>query len=162
MSSDLLARNGLYFEEFSVGQKIISPGRTVTESDVVTFAGLSGDFNRIHTDAEYCQGTLFGRRVAHGLLGLSITSGLALRTGVLEGTVIAFREINSWKFVRPLFIGDTIHVEMLVAETKSTPRLGGGLVTINMEVRNQNAETVMKGVWSVLVMSTPQESSTGN
>lgn len=146
---------GLYFEEFRVGQKIVSAGRTITESDIVTFAGLSGDYNQIHTDAEFSKATPFGRRVAHGLLGLSIASGLAMRTGVLEGTVMAFREINAWKFVKPVFIGDTLHVEMEVAETKALPRLGGGAIVISLEVKNQNGETVMKGTWTALVRSTP-------
>ena len=152
----LPAVNGMYFEEFEVGQKMISPGRTVTESDVVGFAGLSGDFNLIHTDAEYSKNSPFGARVAHGLLGLSIASGLALRTGVLEGTVIAFREIVGWKFVKPVFIGDTIHVEMEIIETKAMRRLGGGKVDLNFDVKNQDGETTMKGVWSVLVMSKPE------
>lgn len=156
MTSNALTRRGLYFEEFEIGQKIISPGRTVTEADIVTFAGLSGDFNQIHTDAEYSREGLFGQRIAHGLLGLSITSGLALRTGVLEGTVLAFREINNWKFVKPVFIGDTIHVEMEVIEKRAMPRLGGGMVTIEMDVRKQDGETVMKGAWVVLVMSVPE------
>ena len=147
------AARGMYFEEFEVGQKMVSPGRTVTESDVVGFAGLSGDFNLIHTDAEYSKNSPFGARVAHGLLGLSIASGLALRTGVLEGTVMAFREINTWKFVKPVFIGDTIHVEMEIIETKAMPRLKGGKVDLEFNVINQNDETAMKGVWSVLVMS---------
>jgi len=147
---------GHYFEEFEVGQKMISPGRTITESDIVGFAGLSGDYNLIHTDAEYSKSSPFGARVAHGLLGLSIASGLALRTGVLEGTVIAFREIVSWKFVKPVFIGDTIHVEMEIVETKAMRRLGGGKVELLFDVQNQNGETTMKGVWSVLVMSKPE------
>lgn len=146
---------GMYFEEFQIGQRILSPGRTITESDIVTFAGLSGDFNQIHTDAEYGQTSPFGQRVAHGLLGLSIASGLALRTGVLEGTVLAFREIGEWKFVKPVFIGDTINVEMQVAETKAFPRLGGGAVTIAIQVKNQRDEVVMKGNWITLVMSKP-------
>ncbi len=133
----------------------MSAGRTITESDIVTFAGLSGDYNQIHTDAEFSKATPFGRRVAHGLLGLSIASGLAMRTGVLEGTVMAFREINAWKFVKPVFIGDTLHVEMEVAETKALPRLGGGAIVISLEVKNQNGETVMKGTWTALVRSTP-------
>ncbi|NOY99318.1 MAG: dehydratase [Chloroflexi bacterium] len=145
----------MYFEEFEVGQKMVSPGRTITESDVVGFAGLSGDFNQIHTDAEYSKQTPFGARVAHGLLGLSIASGLALRTGVLEGTVIAFREINDWKFVKPVFLGDTIHVEMEITATKALRRVGGGSVVIVMNVKNQNDETVMKGTWTTLVMSKP-------
>lgn len=146
---------GQYFEEFEVGQRITTVGRTVAESDIFTFAGLSGDYNQIHTDAEFAGGTPFGQRVAHGLLGLSIASGLAMRTGVLEGTVIAFREINNWKFIAPVFIGDTIHVEMQVMETKALPRIGGGSVVITLDVKKQSGETVMKGNWTVLVMSRP-------
>ena len=147
---------GYYFEEFEVGQKMISPGRTITESDVVGFAGLSGDFNQIHTDEEYAANSPFGARVAHGLLGLSVASGLALRTGVLEGTVMAFREINNWKFIKPIYIGDTIHVEMEITETKVMKRLGGGKVELLFRVQNQDNETTMKGLWSVLVMSKPE------
>jgi len=94
--------------------------------------------------------------VAHGLLGAAITSGLAWRTGVLEGTVIAFREINEWKFTKPIFIGDTIHAELNITETKPLPRLNGGSVNIVFDVKNQKDETVMKGTWVVLVMSKPQ------
>ena len=149
-------RRGLYFEEFQVGQRVPTPGRTVTETDIVTFAGLSGDFNTIHTDAEYSATTPFGKRVAHGLLGLAIASGLAVRTGVMEGTVLAFREISEWKFSRPIFIGDTVHAEIEVAETKALPRLGGGSVVFDVDLKNQAGETVMKGRWSVIVQSKPQ------
>ncbi len=152
----LPAAHGMYFEEFEVGQKIVSAARTLTESDIVTFAGLSGDYNQIHTDAEFSKGTPFGQRIAHGLLGLSIASGLAMRTGLLEKTVMAFREISEWKFVKPVFIGDTIQVEMEISETKALPRLGGGSVTIALDVKNQRGETAMKGTWIVLVMSKPQ------
>ena len=155
MTSTVPAARGLYFEEFEVGQKMISPGRTITESDVVGFAGLSGDFNQIHTDEQYAANSPFGARVAHGLLGLSIASGLALRTGVLEGTIMAFREINSWKFTKPVYLGDTIHVEMEIMTTKAMRRLGGGKVELQFDVQNQNGETTMKGVWSVLVMGKP-------
>ena len=149
------ANRGLYFEEFRVGQNITTAGRTIAESDIFTFAGFSGDYNQIHTDAEFSKGTPFGQRVAHGLLGLSVASGLAMRTGVLEGTVIAFREIKDWKFVNPVFIGDTIHVEMEVTETKALPRIGGGAVIIALDVKKQSGETVMKGSWTVLVMAKP-------
>lgn len=146
---------GRYFEEFQVGEKIITPARTVTEADVTTFAGLSGDYNQIHTDAEFSRGTPYGQRIAHGLLVLSIASGLAMRTGVLEGTVLAFREINEWKFSKPTFIGDTVHVVLEVTETKALPRLGGGLVAITLDVKNQRDETVMKGTWTALVALKP-------
>jgi 3-hydroxybutyryl-CoA dehydratase len=148
---------GLYFEEFETGIRITTPGRTITESDIVSFAGLSGDYTSIHTDAVYSATTPFGQRVAHGLLVLSIASGLGARTGVLEGTVMAFREINEWKFVKPVFIGDTIHVVMEVMETKAMPRIGGGAVTLKLDVLNQKDEVVMKGNWTVLMMSKPPE-----
>jgi len=119
----------------------------------VTFAGLSGDYNQIHTDAAFSQSTPFGQRVAHGLLCLSIVSGLVMRTGVLEGTVLAFREINEWKFIKPVFLGDTIHAELDVTENKALPRLNAGAVTIAIQVKNQREEVVMKGVWIALVVS---------
>lgn len=156
MSTLLSVSRGMFFEEFSVGQHIISTARTVTESDVVAFAGLSGDYNQIHTDAEFSKNTPFGKRVAHGLLGIAIASGLAMRTGVLEGTVLAFREINEWKFSKPIFIGDTVHVELDVKEIKALPRLGGGSVIIELSVKNQQEEVTMKGLWTVLVASKPQ------
>jgi len=151
--SPIPSPRGLYFEEFQVGQRIVTAARTVTESDVVTFAGLSGDYNQIHTDAAFSQSTPFGQRVAHGLLCLSIVSGLAMRTGVLEGTVLAFREINEWKFIKPVFLGDTIHAELDVTENKALPRLNAGAVTIAIQVKNQRDEVVMKGVWIALVVS---------
>lgn len=146
---------GLYFEEFYIGQKVTTVGRTVTEYDINTFAGLSGDYNQIHTDAEFSRKTPIGQRIAHGILGLSIASGLAMRTGILEGTVIVFREIAEWKFVKPIFINDTIHVDLEVKETKALPRIGGGSVTITLEVKNQNDEVCHRGTWVVLVMSKP-------
>ena len=147
---------GLYFEEFSVGKKTVTVGRTITESDIVNFAGMSGDFTQIHTDVEYCKQTPFSQRIAHGLLCLSIASGLAARTGILEGTVLAFREINEWKFVKPVFIGDTIHAELNVSETKALPRIGGGSVTITVEIKNQNDDVCQRGSWIMLVMSKPK------
>ncbi len=149
--SDLHLVKGMFFEEFEVGQKITSVGRTVTEHDIVTFAGLSGDFNLIHTNAEFAKETPFGQRVAHGLLGLAIASGLAVQTGVLGENVIAFREVGEWKFVKPIFIGDTVHVVMEVAELKPFPRLNSGAVTLSVHVDNQSDETTMKGLWTVLV-----------
>jgi len=146
---------GWYFEEFETGQKIVTAGRTITESDIVSFAGLSGDYNQIHTDEVYSQNSPFKRRVAHGLLGLSIASGLAVQTGVMEGTILAFREINEWKFIQPIYIGDTIHVELDVLETKPLRRLGGGAIVLSLDVKNQSDQTVMKGTWTALMLSRP-------
>lgn len=144
---------GLYFEEFTVGQKIVTEKRTISETDILEFARLSGDDNRIHTDPEFSKTTPFGRQIAHGLLGLSIASGLAWKTGLMDGTVIAFREVKEWKFVKPVFIGDTLHAELETIETKALPRIGGGSVTIAIEVKNQNDEVCHRGTWVVLIMS---------
>ena len=146
-------RQGLYFDEFEVGQMITSVGRTITEADVVNFAALTGDWNSIHTDAEYAAKHFFGQRVAHGLLGLSVASGLAVRLGFMEGTVLAFREMGSWKFSQPIFLGDTIHVRATVAKTKPMARLGGGLVTMKVEIVNQADKVVQRGTWGVLLKS---------
>lgn len=156
MEKTLSRPRGRYFEEFEVEQQITSAGRTLTETDIVAFAGLSGDYNQIHTDAEYSKNTQYGKRVAHGLLGLSIASGLAVQTGILEGTVQFFREINEWRFLKPIFIGDTIHVDLEVMETKPLRRIGGGMVVIKLEVVNQQDEIVMRGLWNVLVASKPE------
>jgi acyl dehydratase len=139
-----------------VGQRFISSSRTVTESDIVTFAGLSGDYNQIHTDAEFAKSTPFGQRIAHGILVTSIASGLIAQSGLIEGTVLAFREISEWKFVKTVFIGDTVHVDTVVKEKKALRRLGGGSVVITLAVRNQNDEVVMKGDWTVLIISRPE------
>jgi acyl dehydratase len=152
-SKELSARQGLYFEEFGVGQSITSVGRTVTEADVVAFAALSGDWNSIHTDAEFAAQHPFGQRVAHGLLCMSIAIGLAWRLGFLEETALAFREIGDWKFSLPVFMGDTIRVRATVTETKPMRRLGGGLVNLKVEILNQDDKVVQRGTWGVLVKS---------
>ena len=145
-------QRGYYFEEISVGLEIVSPGRTVTESDVVMFAGLSGDYEALHTDAEYAQSTPYGERIAHGLLGLSIASGLAARTGALEGTVLAFTGL-SWKFKAPVKIGDTVRLRARVTKVRPLPRMGGGLVVLVVEVLNQRGEVVQSGEWTLLMKS---------
>jgi len=149
--AQLTVRSGLFFEEFEPGQTIVSPARTITEADVVSFAALSGDWNAIHTDAVYAAEHTFGQRVAHGLLIMSIASGLAMRLGFLEETALAFREIGDWKFSLPVYIGDTVHLRATVTETKAMARLGGGLVSLKVEVVNQDDKVVQRGTWSVLV-----------
>lgn len=155
MNAPSFEQRGLYFDQFELGHSVETVGRTVTEADVVNFAGLSGDYNQIHTDAAYAAGYLFGQRVAHGLLVLSIASGLAVRTGVIDGTVLAFREVVSWKFSKPVFLGDTVRARLVVIDKKAMSRLGGGAVTMKVTVLNQNDETVQRGEWIMLVASQP-------
>ena len=144
---------GLYFEDYSTGQRIVTTSRTITETDIVNFAGISGDYNQIHTDLEYSSHTPFGQRVAHGLLGMAVCSGLAAQTGVMEGTVMAFREIKDWKFIKPILINDTIHAELTVKAKKELPRIGGGAIDIDVYLINQKQETLMRGTWVVLIAS---------
>lgn len=147
---------GLYFEEFTVGQKLNTGGRTVSEDAIFSFAGLTGDYNPIHTNAEFAKKTQFGQRIAHGLLGLSLATGLVMQTGFLEGTVLAFREITEWKFVKPFFIGDTISAELTITETKALPRIGGGAIVASIVVKNQGGEICQRGTLNLLVLSKPK------
>jgi 3-hydroxybutyryl-CoA dehydratase len=149
---------GLPFEAFQVGQTITSDEITITAADVNAFAALTGDTNPIHLDAEYAASHAFGQRVAHGLLGLSVAIGLAWKVGFLEGTILALREIDRWKFSTPIYLNDRIRVRTTVSETKLVRRLGGGLVTFGVEILNQNDAVVQHGNWIVLVISQESDS----
>ncbi|MCC6827570.1 MAG: MaoC family dehydratase N-terminal domain-containing protein, partial [Novosphingobium sp.] len=118
------------------------------------FAGLSGDFNPMHTDAAYAAGTQFGQRVAHGLLGLSVASGLSYQLGFLDGTVLAFTGLE-WKFRAPIVIGDTIRVQVKVTKKREMKAAGGGFVSFDVQVVNQEGKVTQKGEWTILVASRP-------
>jgi acyl dehydratase len=109
---------GTYFSDFNVGDTFRSVGRTVTESDVCTFAGLSGDFNPLHTDAVFAAKTPFGQRIAHGMLIASISTGLGQTLGIFEGTTLALME-QSFKYKAPVFFGDTVHMQLIVEAVRS-------------------------------------------
>ncbi len=149
----LPTHTGVFFEGFAAGQTVTSPARTVTETDIVSFAALTGDWAPIHTDAVYAGSQLYGERIAHGMLGASLAAALAMRTGILNDTILAFREIQSWKFSLPIRIGDTIRVQMKITGTRPVPRLGGGLVSMGVELLNQQGQIVQHGGWVVLVKS---------
>lgn len=132
----------LYFEDFSPGVEHTTRGRTITESDILNFAGLSGDFIELHTNEEYARQSSFGRRIAHGMLTLSISTGLMTQMNLITDTVVAFYGIDKLRFVKPVFIGDTIHVRKKVIDaiTKSE---AAGVVTFETSVLNQNGELVL-------------------
>ena len=155
MPEDMDRPRGRYFEEFNVGDKMTSQGRTITESDIVTFAGLSGDYNPIHIDAEFAKAGMFGERIAHGLLILSMASGLAWQLGFMAGTADAFLSLD-WKFAGPTKIGDTLKVSAEVAQKREMPGSSGGMVIFSVEVTNQRSEVVQRGKWSVLVRGMPR------
>jgi len=142
---------GRYFEDFQVGERFTTPARTVTEADLVNFAGVSGDYNPIHTDAEFAKTTPFGQRIAHGLLVLSMLTGLRQRTGQFEGTLIAWLEIRSYRFLKPVFIGDTVHGETEILEKRETSRPDRGLLVQRVRVLNQKGEVVQEGEFVTLV-----------
>jgi acyl dehydratase len=153
--TNIYTLRGRYFEEFAPGDTVISAGRTITETDIVSFAGLSGDYTQIHTNAEFARQSIFGQRVAHGLLGLAVASGQLAQLGFIEGTVIAFRELT-WKFSLPIFIGDTLHTQAAVTELKPMRRLGGGAVTFYVQVFNQEGKLVQSGEWLLLIANKPE------
>ncbi|MCA9882047.1 MAG: MaoC family dehydratase N-terminal domain-containing protein [Anaerolineae bacterium] len=156
MSGELEAPRGLYFEEFEVGAKMRTRGRTITEADLVQFAALTGDFNPMHTDAEYCKTSFMGQRVAHGMLTLSYAVGQAYQLGILERTVLGFRSLEM-KFSVPVYIGDTIHVEIEVADKKEARRLGGGTVDLTIRIVNQEGKVIQRGTLTLLMASQPEQ-----
>ena len=139
----------LTFDELAPGDEWESPARTVTESDVVAFAGLSGDFNPIHVDHESAKANAFGRPVAHGLLGLSIASGLASHSPRVD--TLAFLEIVEWKFLQPIAFGDTIRVLTTVESVQPRARGRRAVVTWNRRLVNQEGVTVQEGRTRTLV-----------
>jgi acyl dehydratase len=151
-----MAPKGLYYEDYEIGQTMVTRGRTITESDIVQFAGLTGDYNPMHTDAEYMKSSIFGKRIAHGMLSLSYAVGQAYQLGFMEGTILAFRGLEM-KFSLPVFIGDTLHVEIVVREKKDALRMGGGLITLDVKIVNQDGKTVQSGSWTVLSKSRAAE-----
>jgi acyl dehydratase len=133
-----------WFDDLEVGLREASPARTITEADVSAFAGLSGDFNPLHVDAVAAAATTFGRRIAHGLLGTAVASGLFTRTELshsLQGSLIAMLGVEA-RFLAPIFFGDTIHVVAEVAELRDTENAGRGVAMIRRAVVNQDDATV--------------------
>lgn len=147
---------GMYFEDYEVGTTMVTRGRTITEADIVSFGSLTGDFNPMHMDAEYMKSHMLGQRVAHGMLTLSYAVGQAYQLGFMERTVLAFRGLEM-KFSQPVYIGDTVHVELKVSEKQAAERLGGGMITLDVKIINQKGTAVQKGTWTVLVASRPKE-----
>jgi acyl dehydratase len=139
-----------YFEDIQIGDEYISPGRTVTEADIVAFAGLSGDYNVLHTDAEYMRTSIFGERIAHGLLGLAIQSGLGTRALPRPFATLALLGLR-WRFKAPIKIGDTIKVRIKVTDKRETSKPDCGIVVLQRSVLNQRGEVVQEGDTDILV-----------
>ena len=140
---------GKYFEDFVVGEESISAGRTITEADIVNFAGLTGDWYELHTNKEWAAKGPFGQRIAHGALIFSIATGLALRMDPPSEGLMAFYGLDKLRFVKPTFIGDTIHVRQTVMEATERDS-NSGVITVQTEVLNQNEQLVVIYIAKVL------------
>jgi 3-hydroxybutyryl-CoA dehydratase len=139
-----------YFEDFQIGSVFETRGRTITEADIVNFAGLSGDFIELHTNEEYARQTPFGRRIAHGALVFSISTGLTTQMNLVNDTVLAFYGIDKLRFTNPVFAGDTVRVTKRVTELRAKDE-GRGVVTFETSVIKQNGEPVIVYVDKLLV-----------
>ena len=135
---------GKYFEDFEVGETLVSPARTVTSTDIVNFACLSGDFNEVHTNFEYCKTTQFGEPIAHGPLVYALMGGLQYASGVNDGTLLALLQINNWRMLKPVLHGDTIRLEQTVVEKKETSKPDKGVITLPRKCRNQRGDVVQE------------------
>jgi acyl dehydratase len=145
---------GLYWEEWEIGQEFVSPARTVTEADIVMFAGLSGDYNPLHINEEYCKQTQFGTRIAHGPLIYAIAAGLVFQLHLYDDTLIAFLGFDSLKFTKPTKIGDTVHVKLKVLEKRETSNPDRGVMKRQLQVLNQRGRWCRKAA-SVLLKRKP-------
>ena len=139
------------FEDFSVGQVFESQARTVTESDVVAFAGLTWDTNPVHTDAVGQLSSRFGERIAHGALGLSVALGLASRLGVFDSCSVALLGVDQWRFLSPLLIGDTVRVRVTITGTRLVSSGDSGILERWFVLFNHREEVVQEGQLNLMV-----------
>jgi acyl dehydratase len=146
----------LYYEDLEVGQVFDTPGRTVTETDLVTFSMLSGDWNAIHSDAEFARGTFYGQRVVHGLFGISMLTGLMDRAGWFSESALALLDIERWKFQGPIFVGDTLRARLEIVSKRVTSSGDRGIVGRRFTLLNQRDEVVQTGDLGMMIKLAPE------
>jgi acyl dehydratase len=145
----------MYWEEWEIGAEFESPARTVTEADIVQFAGLSGDYNPLHVNEEYCKTTMFGGRIAHGPLVYAIAAGLLFQLHLYDDTLIAFLGFEDLRFTKPVKPGDTIHARVKVLEKLETSKPDRGVMKRQLLVINQRGEVVQEGRQAFLLKRKP-------
>ena len=133
---------GMYFEDFEIGQTYKTPRRTITSTDIVNFANLSGDYNAPHVDWEFCKQQSYGEPIAHGPLVWAVAGGLSYASGINDGTIVAMLGVDAWRIHLPVKHGDTIHVVQRVAGKRETSKPDKGIVEFDREIRNQRDEVV--------------------
>lgn len=147
--------SSLYLEEFAVGQTFISTGRTITEADLTFFSMMSGDWNPIHADADFARSTRFGQRIVHGVLGMAMSTGMLHQLGIFEKSVIAMLGFRHWNFVAPLFVGDTIHLQLDITAIEPGKSGRSGKLGRRFRLINQSGVVVQEGESDVLVLTRP-------
>jgi acyl dehydratase len=146
----------LYYDDLEVGQVFTTPARTVTETDLVSFAMLTGDWNQIHTDKEYAKGTMYGQPVVHGLFGLVMMTGLLERTGLFSGSAMAMLDVRDWTFKAPIFVGDTLHAKIEIMSKRLTSKGDRGIVDRRFSLVNQRGEVAQVGNLGLMIRLAPQ------
>jgi acyl dehydratase len=141
---------GKVFGEFTVGQRFETPGRTVTEADIMAFAGLTGDYNPVHTDEVFAANTGFGTRIAHGPMGIGMAFGLASRLDLIDGTVVALLGVN-WLFKSPVKPGDTIKVLIEVLSMRDTKHPERGVLELGLAIVDQRGTIKQSGAAQLLM-----------
>jgi acyl dehydratase len=146
---------GLYWEEWEIGAENETSARTVTEADIVIYAGLSGDYNPLHIDEEYCRKTQFGGRIAHGPLVYGIAAGLLFQLHLYDDTMIALLGFEDLRFTKPVKPGDTIHARVRVLEKRETSHPDRGVLKRRLQVLNHRGEVVQEGIQTLLLKRKP-------
>lgn len=144
---DLYKPVDINYDDITEDQVYVTASRTITESDVMMFAGLTGDFNELHTSEHYAQGTSFGSRIAHGMLTLAVANGLYMRMNLFEKNTVANLGIEKWSFKKAVLIGDTLHVKLSLDSKRLTSNPERGVIRWQVTVLNQNDEEVAGGIW---------------
>lgn len=147
-----MLKQAISWSDLAVGQTFSTGGRTVTETDVVSFAGSTGDYSPMHTNKEFAAASEFGERIAHGLLGLSIAHGLMFGGGLLGENAIAFLGLSDWRFREPIRLGDTIYADFEIVELRRrTTKPQQGIATFAVELRNQHKQVTQSGRKAILM-----------
>ena len=145
-----MQRQGMYWEDFEIGQTLVTRARTITSTDIVNFACLSGDFNEVHMDWEYCKTTPFGEPIAHGPLVYAIAAGLQYASGINDGTMLAMLGVDRWRLLAPVKHGDTVHMEMTVLEKTPTSKPDRGVVRLQRKIIKQDGSVVQEMITTLM------------
>lgn len=147
--------NTLYYEDLGVGQTFRSPARTVTEADLTIFSMVSGDWNPIHSDAEYARRTPYGQRIVHGVLGVAIVTGMFDRLGIFEDSALALLGIDEWRFLAPILVGDTVHMELEIADKRLTSKGDRGIIDRRIRLVRHDGTVLQEGRMGMMTKRRP-------